>query len=183
MSVTITNLVNTGVGLVKHSSVILTDAQIKALPTTPIEIIPVKPANVAAFPLFINCRIKWVADYTNIANGPVDFCIIGFAPSAIALASGPLTYLEEDTATAKASFLLAPGRTGSTFFMPTQFLFSAPNPTTDFFYGASDYPDVNIGVGDSLQMKARNGALGDFTGGNAGNSLKVDVWYVDLIVN
>ncbi|HET9566213.1 MAG TPA: hypothetical protein VFP27_17355 [Mycobacterium sp.] len=57
-------------GLLHQATVTLTDAQIKALPTTPVELIAAPGANRYLVPVVSKMQVtlNWVANYTNIAQ-------------------------------------------------------------------------------------------------------------------
>jgi len=134
----------------------LTDAQIKALPTTPIQIVAAPGANKIINILGGNAVLNWNADYTNIDGSAYMAMICNngglashrFAPSdMLALGESTLTSISPYTYTA-GSFIL-----------------DMTNALAEF-------------NNKSLKLFASNGVAGNFTGGNEANTLKVTVYYV-----
>jgi hypothetical protein len=129
----------------------LTNAQIKALPTTPVEVVASPGANKAIVAIRGLARLEWVADYTNVDVG-AEMQIDGL---------GPLT---------DVAGLLALGHSSSAFFVPT----ARSTAVGTFIAAESGWADEDY-IDRPFVLAAVN--TGDFTGGNAGNSLKVSMLY------
>jgi hypothetical protein len=129
----------------------LTNDQIKALPTTPVEVVASPGANKAIVAIRGLARLDWVADYTNVDAG-AEIQIDGL---------GPLT---------DVAGLLALGHSSSAFFVPT----ARSTAVGTFIAAESGWADEDY-IDRPFVIAAVN--TGDFTGGNAGNSLKVSILY------
>ena len=145
-------------GLLQKATVTLTNAQIKALPTTPVEVVAAPGAGkllVALYSVF--ALTTHAGDYTNInaaAQLGVDLSF-GLSTSAGVL---------NEASGGGVSGVLAVGGPGIGFVGHTG---NSPpfEPPTTF-------------VNTALVVAALNGGSGDFTGGNGANTLKVTVYYV-----
>lgn len=136
------------------TTVTLTDAQIKALPTTSVEIIPAQGVGRIVAVLFAAASMTWTADYSNI-NVAATLTLSGLTVSLLDEGS-------EDGACDRVSDLLADGESGiSTFTPPGGGCFEATHQNT-------------------AVLLALTNADGDLTGGDAANVLKVTVWYAVL---
>lgn len=142
--------------MVRRKVVTLTDAQIKALPITPIELVAAPGANKVI--TLSQCFLSFpspVSGYTNIdVTGQFQFGWIrpgGFLPCASGYAGG--TYILD-------------GSLGDDAFV--QF------PNTDSEFSADSV--VNRAFGIALY----NAAAGVLTGGNAANTLKAIVYYEEV---
>jgi hypothetical protein len=135
----------------------LTDAQIKALPGTSVEVVPAPGAGMIVVPLVALLFLTRPTTYTNVdAGSSVNLVWPGVGDATI--------------------YITGPSLLGS-------------NPSfcalhgASFDNGGSQYAFAfESVVNAALQIDAGNGALGDFTGGGAGNSLKVQVLYSVLEV-
>lgn len=155
-----------GIGI-RQATVALTDAQVKTLPTAGVTLVAAPAAGQVLIPVLAVARLAWVADYTNI-NAAAILSVASLGPTTLA----PLN--EADIS--GVSGLLAAGDTASALFTPNLII---PASATDTL-GAS-----NSGFGDSvlasaLVLSADNAGGGNFTGGNAGNALRVTVAYYVL---
>lgn len=158
----------TGYALVRVATVTLTDAQIKALPTTPITVLAAPGANKIVFPLAAWYRLEWHADYSDI-NGA---CALHLKVGT----SEVLIPIDNSLGFMTVNNLLADGESASAWvgsYHGTDIVSGNP-------YGVSGYTDGDI-VNKSILFSATNGGS-DFTGGHASNTLKVTVYYmiVDL---
>lgn len=150
-------------GAVKVATVELTDAQIKTLPTAPVQIVAAPGSGKMIIPLYGITRFAWTADYTNIAAA----AFMGFNTSLLLTA--------DQTANSGVSGVLAPGASDMAVFPPIHYAVDA----TPFHQGAgfglgtfADYDNL------ALNFYAFNDAGGNFTGGNAANALAVTVCYI-----
>lgn len=153
---------------IAQTSVTLTNAQIKALPTTPIVLAAAPPAGFLIQPLLATLFAKTASGaYTNIdaagsLNVAADIFALGYVPNDVAITTGSATRLTD---------LL--GGTGNKTVNLT------PYVDTESMDGWG-----NVGVVGStpaptaLTIAIDNGGSGVLTGGNAANTLTVIVLYV-----
>jgi hypothetical protein len=134
--------------LVYSSSVTLNDAQIKALPTTPFEVVPALGAGIMIYPMHCLFALNSVADYTNI-DTEADMGIVA-AVSGV----GMMDRLIETSPLNQVSGLLANGGNSLGF--------TAGN--TGSFVLFTEY------INRAQMLTLINGALGNLTGGNVANS-------------
>jgi hypothetical protein len=153
-----------GGGSILATSVTLTDAQIKALPTTGVQLLAAQGANTMIVPLLAWLHMTWVADYTNIAATAAIYFQYG------ANAGGLLGPFSESDG-GQVSNLLADSASHYAIAAPTQYL--AATQTVALGQLEDDPGPVNA----ALVFKATNAAAGNFTGGNVGNSLKITLPY------
>lgn len=138
---------------VRRSVTVIADANIKALPTTTIVVVPAQGADRVIIPLFATLSLDWVADYTNIN--------IGSSLSIVYPDYGAaLQGLEGGTPAA----LFAGGEDALAIFSLTE----AQAAIRSAF--------ANI----PLELELDNAAAGDLTGGDAGNVLTVTVYYITV---
>lgn len=152
-----------GSGVVRVGGAILNDAQIKALPTTPFEVVPAPGPGYFSLPLSANLHLEWVADYTNIDGSA--FLFIDDAPG-----DQFITNLSEAVSSASLSGLLANGENSNAILPPL------PLIDTGALFGLSGFPDTDL-LNQALRIHVNNGASGNFTGGNVNNVLRVTVLY------
>lgn len=162
--------------IVHQATVTLTDAQIKALPTTAVEIIAEPGANKLLVPIVIMLHMKWVADYSNI--DPTAQLKADTAGSFMALLSQPTL--------SGVSALLAGGGPDGTWVPITiqQLAKSVPTPaapTNHMHNGVADsgFYDADI-VNISLSISLDNAEAGDLEDGDPDNELQVSVVYYIL---
>ena len=175
-----TALTLSGVSLAPIYQVVvsLTDAQIKTLPTTPVEILAAPGANKALVFQVVMLHMKWVADYTNIA--PTSSIRVDTAASYT-------TQISEPSLGAVTALLAGGGPDGTWVpVLPQQIAQSNVTSATP-----SVNPHLHHGVADSgaydsdmvnkpLIISAENAAQGNFTDGNAGNVLQISIVYMVL---
>lgn len=149
--------------VVLSASVLLTDTQIKALPTTPVAIIAAPGAGFRNRVITASYRIDATAGaYTGIDATAADLSLV-LGPS-FWRASDPIY---NDSASSKT--------------LLTDFLGNAHSRVVDIAQ-KWDYELANLGIpadigGKALQFRAFQGTGLDFTGGNAANTLRVTVYY------
>lgn len=136
-------------------TVTLTDAQIKALPTTEVEVVPAPGPGLIVVPVVALLFLTSTADYTN--QDTPSFNIVWPAGDATIYADGGLLdSTNRFVALHGASFDVAGSQYGFAF---------------------------NSVVNTALSIDGNNGVAGNFTGGNAGNSLRVTVLYTVIDVS
>lgn len=145
----------------------LTDAQIKALPTTPVTILDSPGADKAIAPFFIAYHMKGV-DYADID------------PTATIVArAGTEVFLpvRNDTQSGVTALLAGGGGDdGSLTYGTLKFGVRSSFNAAGFAQLSGLYEsDV---VDKPFTVRATNGAVGDFTGGDPANTLRVTVYYV-----
>lgn len=160
---------------VLSTRVALTDAQIKALPTTPIELVAAQGAGTTIFLIGALVIIDTSADgYANFNAGA--FLMVTFAGEGSGAAQSLLSGGQvEDLLSAftRYSVMLGPYTTASA---------SVTEPNPSFAPVLPSLIDVGDMENKALQISANNQGSGNFTGGNAANTGSVTVLYmiVDL---
>lgn len=152
------------------ADVVLTDAQIKALPTTAIDLIAAPGAGIIILPLDTVMVFKNSATaYTNIS--PDAFLSTQINGTRVS------SFMGNDT-------LLSSVNQFSTFFNSTgALLHRLIYPPSDPFGAADGWEMMMFSIGSDananqpLQIKINNAALGNLTGGNAGNKILVSTTY------
>jgi len=157
------------------AEVTLTDAQIKALPTTGGIVVPAPVAGNYYRLVDVDYEITIVSPYTNIDPTYAD---LHASYSSVAYAGG---YIPDDPTT-------SPALTKFTEFFTTVGSYVFPSPQyLEGYPGSVLYPTYVIGNGPlnvtlvdgmPLTVDIYNG-LGNLTGGNVGNSLKVRYYYYE----
>lgn len=144
--------------LVKQASITLTDAQIKALPTTPVEIVAAPGAGKLLVSLYDLLSFDWTADYTNIDSGAL-----------IGVADGLMINVAE-TPDGAVSSLIASGGDRFVWLIPMHAVNSGePQSLTGY---------DNTSLNQPIAIFAGN--IGDFTSGHPSNTLRVSVLYAVL---
>lgn len=150
------------------SSTTLTNAQTLALPTTPVQLIASPGAGKAIIPVYAYLHTHWVADYTNIQ---------ATAHMAVGASSTILEALDETVSSAVSALLAGGGPDGTWAVMAAQVQnATVPGPV---IYGVANYYDSDLAA-QAIQISASNAASGNFTGGDAGNTLTVGVLYLTV---
>lgn len=165
-------------GLISVVTASLTDAQIKSLPTTPVELFPAPGDGKLIVPFVAVARMEWHADYGNIN-----------ATSSISvdLTANVLGALAENTLSGVSALLAGGGPDGTLVFFTIQQLaqtISTPvAPTNHFHSGKADsgFYDSDI-VNKPMRILAENVGDGDFTGGDAANVLRITIFYAVIEV-
>jgi hypothetical protein len=143
---------------------ILTDAQIKALPTTPVELVPAQGAEKGLFIHSAFFRSKFTGGaYTNI---DASYCDLSLYPTYLPM------FAKDIDASLNNIFFANPDT--ENFNLSGQFQF-----LNNYFLGAA--VDESVFNNHNITLRCTNPA-GNFTGGNAANTLEVTVFYsiVDL---
>jgi hypothetical protein len=156
--------VDLGAGDIQVATVIVTDAQIKALPTTPIVLIP--DPGVGKIILVLFAFLHWSpSDYVPYTN--ID-------PTA-QIFSGVLMPVFSEVDEGAVSGMLATSGLGNAVMVAEQTLTVAPGRLTR--------PNFDWGDGDidgPFQLTAQNGSAGPFTGGDPTNVLSITVFYATI---
>jgi hypothetical protein len=154
----------TGSTLVQQVTMVLTDAQIKALPTTAITLVTAPGLGRVILPLLAYLRLVRAAAYTNVDADDASLYL-----SNGAAATGLLRNSADQTSL--TGLLEGSAGTSVVSLIPAS------------AYDMSDVAPVGIVAAEStlankpLTLVVGNNAAGVFTGGNAGNSLQITVLY------
>lgn len=143
--------------ILKGRQVVLTDAQIQALPTTRVVIVPNPGVGKILIAIRAIYRLDWVADYANIDPS----CFIRLSST-----SGIVSYANLQESTGEVTRLLANGESMTS-------IVDQDNGT-----GLYTFDDNEIGNED-FTLRAFNGAAGVFTDGDPDNTLTVTVFYLE----
>jgi hypothetical protein len=147
--------------LVQTATVTLTDAQIKALPTTPIQLVPGRGAS-ALLPISGCFRCAFAGGYTNL--NAVASLLVSWNANV-----GSVNTTFGRVAESNGSILSA---TTAGFF---PFALGTANDGNGFNWPPGD--GLATFDGTALVVAADNATSGDFTGGAAANTLTVTVYY------
>lgn len=156
------------VGLVKTATVTLTDAQIKALPTTGITIVAAPGSGYRVKPLSATVKAVIVGAYTNINTTYSALEIRHASPWVL------LNALVNDNSTTPALTDL----TAALTTVQTTIVDLEPLVYTATGYAVAVHAAVVSVENLLVQVKIDNNGSGDLTGGNAGNSLVVRLTYL-----
>lgn len=170
--VTESNAATLGIQTVYSASVTLTDAQVKALPTTGVTVVAAQGAGKLILPISAVVRHAWVADYTNIdAEAQIRIVVNG----------GDMVHpFRQDVLSQVSSLLAGGGPDGSIGLTHARVVAlgdsDAVSPGPVIFSGGAGWYDSDL-ENFACKIMASNGAAGDFTGGDGGNELTVTVNY------
>jgi hypothetical protein len=157
---------------VYQATVTLTDAQVKALPTTPAVIVPpTEVLNYSGVPVHLYAPLLGIArvathlaDYANVDST----CIFGFNLGS----DNSFTYSTQSLVGSADNILNTAGGIG--VFSPATLTGSAAGALTLAF--TNTLSDALLD--NAVVFSCLNGGAGDFTGGDSGNELKLTVFYV-----
>lgn len=159
---------------VKHVQVTLTDAQVKALPTTPITLIAAPGSGSTIVPLQAILRATCTAGaYTNINATICNLAVYWLGD----FSTWPLVGVVNDSSASPS-----PGKV-TTFLGGANKHIAILPAYTDNYTNNWNLPPV---IGDAIYenkaiaIAVDNNGSGNFTGGNAANTLRVDVIYLVL---
>lgn len=164
-------------GFLHQGTATLTDAQIKALPTTAVDILAAPGANKLLVPQVVMLHMKWEADYGSInANAVLKVDLNGTF----------IAGLHESSLSGVSALLAGGGPDGTWVAMTLNQLANAtvtsatPNVNPHLHQGAADsgFYDADI-VNVPLRISVE-GNGGDFTGGDSNNELQISVAYLVL---
>lgn len=151
-----------GNSILFQSSTTLTNAQIKALPDTPVELITAPGANKVLVLVSTVAYLDWTADYTGID-----------AAGSISVGTGMGGFLFNEGITN----LLAFGGDSVAIFLYSQTVVS---DTTNGVFGFGPSDAINV----PMMVSAYNGVgAAHFGGGNAANTLTLTTAYMVLDLN
>jgi hypothetical protein len=165
-----------GASLLYQASVVLTDAQIKALPTTRVEIVPAPGAGKILWPVLGLLLGNFIVDYDGIATE----CGLGVKLAAAVAGYGfPLSQVEGID---NVAGFLRPnvnlGEQSSIAYLSTQQLVGlvSTKATIDFLSG---YLNAALKCYATNTFDGVDGRIiTNFTGGDPANTIKVTVYYV-----
>lgn len=160
-----------GASVVQSASVTLTNAQVLALPTTAIQLVAAPGAGKILVPLLAWFYVNWTADYTNIDASAA----LGIEYGTT-LASALATFQEATDFGNQVSNLLADGASHAAVMGPGDFASSTGGAVS----GRGQFADDPGVVNAALNVYANNAPSGNFTGGDAANTIQVTVYYNTL---
>ena len=145
------------------SRTVLTNAQVKALPTTPVQLIPPQGTDRAIVAIIGTLELVWVADYTNLdADSRLFFESSNFFSQLIPAFETHGSGMSAIFAAGIPTYSVAPAYTNQD---------GAKNLIQNSGYALNQVS--NLG----MILYIDNQAAGNLTGGDPGNSLIVTVFY------
>lgn len=159
-------------GVLTRTTVEVTDAQIKALPTTAIQLVAAPGVGSVHVVVHAFFHLKdWAADYTNID---------GQATIEVRLGTTQIGWFKEIAASGVTGLLAGGGSDGTLGWVyPFQQVVGDPSVIAKPTVGASYFYESDI-TNKAVNVGATNGSAGNFTGGNAAQSLAVTLLYYTL---
>lgn len=155
--------------MLHQATVLLTAAQVKALPTTSVQVVAAPGAGKILVPQVAHWHCNWVADFTNIGATAKLRLKTGGGANATMSVSEDLNQV--------SGLLAGGGPDGTNAYTPAFFkgqVLAAPGEP-DLFGTTPDY-DADI-ANSALVVSAVNDAAADFTGGST-STLRVTVAYL-----
>jgi hypothetical protein len=169
----------TDTATINMTTVALTDAQIKALPTTEQVLVADPGANLALVPMFAVFYAKTSSGaYTNINAAAILRTYLGSGGGGCE----GLGYIVNDAAITNGSKTLVTDLLGTA---TNSRAYLIPEETTEGANGWGPVPIVqatSLSTHKPLSFAMNNGASGNLTGGNAANSLTIYVWTATVTV-
>ena len=160
---------------IKSSTATLTNSQILSLPSTPFVMVSSAGTGNAILPIMAYVKSNITGAYTNIGNN----CIVAF-DYIVAAPDFAEIFNDLSVGTSPVNDLLTSNRIFNLGYMPFN-----PYSTSLNGYCATERTESGSNLNLYLSVYNDNGAgfsnLGNFTGGNSSNTLKVTMFYV--IVN
>jgi len=160
--------------LIKHAQVTLTDAQVKALPTTPVTLIAAPGSGLTIVPLQGILRATCTAGaYTNINATICNLAVYWLGD----FNAWPLAGVVNDSSASPS-----PGKVTTLLGSASKHIAILP-AYTDNYTNNWNLPPI---IGDStyenkaIAIAVDNNGSSNFTGGNSANTLRVDVIYLVL---
>lgn len=156
--------IDTGGGLLLSATVTLTDAQIKALPTTGIQLVAAPGANKINMVVSANWVLDLTSSYTGVDDASPQLVYdAGFYISGAFNASVPL------------------GESAGQYFGQFQIPFIADGAGNFAGWPVTTYVGVTSGITNkAIRLFDDFNSPSNYTGGNAANTLKITVYYITV---
>lgn len=149
------------------SIVTLTDAQIKALPTTPFDLLPAPGAGKII--QFLGAVLNWDFAAGQYTNRNADCVLLAALNGWAGTAASNFSNLEEFNVGGRVSLMQ---------FLSAFNFNQSSGPWTNYAHWTDNTSNPSSAyINTPLQLMVDNAGSGNFTGGNAANSLKVTVTY------
>ena len=160
-----------GLALTRLASVTIAHAAILTLPTTPVQLVAAPGAGFLIWPQYTMLSSHIVSNYTKFGGSDVRFNV-GWSDGAGGVT--PIAYCAD--ASAK---LLAPTATKTVAYIPPPTNISEIDA---LFANGLSYNATTLMQNKALLFNADNHSGGDFTGGNAANTLSIPLHYVIVAI-